>query len=96
MYKYMQRMQACGVCTSMACWKMAGVVSEEKVMILEPISSDEKRLRNWFMVDVLAVPGPPTSSDACHVQWCISTYKYLHPTVLCCSHVGLNTSELVL
>ena len=50
----------------MACWKMAGVVSEENVMILEPISSDEKRLRNWLMVDVLAVPGPPTSSDACH------------------------------
>lgn len=58
---------ACGAHTSMACWKMAGVVREENVMILEPISSDEKRLRNWLMVDVLAVPGPPTSSDACHV-----------------------------
>ena len=52
----------------MACWKMAGVVSEEKVTVLAPISSGGQRPRNWLMVDVLAVPGPPTSRVACRTR----------------------------
>lgn len=51
--------------TSTAVWKMAGVVSEEKVMVLAVKSSVGKLPRNWLMIDVLAVPGPPTSRDAC-------------------------------
>ena len=60
---YMGRARA-----SMACWKMAGVVSEEKVTVLAPISSGGQRPRNWLMVDVLAVPGPPTSRVACRAR----------------------------
>lgn len=43
---------------------MAGVVSEEKVMVLDVVSSGVKRPINWLMMEVLAVPGPPTSRDA--------------------------------
>ena len=53
------------ILTSTAVWKMAGVVSDEKVMVLEVNSSAGKLPRNWLMMDVLAVPGPPTSRDAC-------------------------------
>lgn len=42
---------------------MAGVVSEEKVMVLDVVSSGVKRPINWLMMEVLAVPGPPTSRD---------------------------------
>ena len=50
--------------TSTAVWKMAGVVSDEKVMVLAVNSSAGKLPKNWLMMDVLAVPGPPTSRDA--------------------------------
>ncbi len=47
---------------------MAGVVSEEKVMVLDVVSSGVKRPINWLMMEVLAVPGPPTSRDTWLVQ----------------------------
>ena len=52
----------------MKVWKMAGVVREEKVMVLELYSCSRKWLRNWLMMAVFPVPGPPTSSEACS-QW---------------------------
>ena len=51
--------------TSMKVWKMAGVVREEKVIVLELYSCSGKWLRNWLMMAVFPVPGPPTSSEAC-------------------------------
>jgi hypothetical protein len=52
--------------TSIACWKMAGVVSEEKVMVLAAVFSGGKAPRNWLMMEVFAVPGLPTSREACN------------------------------
>ena len=50
-------------------------------MVLEQLSSGLKWLRNWFTIDVLAVPGPPTSSDDCRttkrVNFCHS-YRRFH------------------
>ena len=64
-------------CTSTAVWNMAGVVSEEKVMVLEVVSSGVKRPMNWLMIEVLAVPGPPTSRDACATTSAYSNFCLL-------------------
>ena len=34
-------------------------------MVLEVVSSTGKRCKNWFTMDVFAVPGPPRSNEAC-------------------------------
>ena len=44
---------------------MAGVESEEKVMVLAEKLSEENLDRKELTTVVLAVPGPPTSNDAC-------------------------------
>mmetsp|Transcript_23991 Transcript_23991/g.78017 ORF Transcript_23991/g.78017 Transcript_23991/m.78017 type:complete len:200 (+) Transcript_23991:5674-6273(+) len=49
---------------STANWKMLGVVSDEKVIDLDMKASGSRPAMNWLMHVVLAVPGPPTSSDA--------------------------------
>lgn len=46
-------------------WKICGVVREEKVMVFEVFSSGLNLDRNWLMVEVFAVPAPPTSKDPC-------------------------------
>lgn len=51
--------------TSTDIWKIWGVVRYEKVMVLEEASSGLKRDRNRLMMEVLAVPAPPTNRDAC-------------------------------
>ena len=54
--------------TSTDIWKICGVVRYEKVMVFEEASSGLKRDRNRLMMEVLAVPAPPTNRDAWHQQ----------------------------
>lgn len=51
--------------TSTDIWKICGVVRYEKVIVLEDASSGLKRDKNRLMMEVLAVPAPPTSKDPC-------------------------------
>ena len=52
---------------SRVAWKIPGVVRLEKVMVFAVAWSRLKPARNCFVMLVLAVPGPPTSSTGCKV-----------------------------
>ena len=48
--------------TSVVSWKIPGVVSEEKVIVLDVCWSRLNLPRYWVAMLLFAVPGPPTSN----------------------------------
>ena len=54
--------------TSMAAWKMPGVVKCEKGMVRDVLESAGSDARKLLAMVVLAVPGPPTSCVAHHTR----------------------------